>query len=33
MIALWDLHAVVPALVIGLAGFLVGNKVGENRVV
>lgn len=32
-IALWDLHAVVPALVIGLAGFLVGNKVGENRAI
>ncbi|SPX86944.1 sodium/pantothenate symporter [Moraxella ovis] len=28
-IALWDLHAVVPALVIGLVAFLVGNKVGE----
>ena len=28
-ISLWDLHAVVPALVIGLVGFLVGNKVGE----
>jgi len=27
-IALWDLHAVVPALVIGLVAFLVGNKVG-----
>lgn len=28
-IALWDLHPVVPALVIGLVAFLVGNKVGE----
>ena len=28
-IALWDLHAVVPALAIGLMAFLVGNKVGE----
>ena len=28
-IAFWDLHAVVPALVIGLVAFLVGNKVGE----
>lgn len=28
-IALWDLHAVVPALVIGLVAFLVGNQVGE----
>ncbi|ANB90735.1 sodium/panthothenate symporter [Moraxella ovis] len=28
-IALWDLHAVVPTLVIGLVAFLVGNKVGE----
>ena len=30
-IALWDLHAVVPALVIGLLAFLVGNKVGETK--
>ena len=29
-IALWDLHAVVPALVIGLIAFLVGNKMGQN---
>lgn len=28
-IALWDLHPVVPALVMGLVAFLVGNKVGE----
>ncbi|OOR92188.1 sodium/pantothenate symporter [Moraxella bovis] len=28
-IALWDLHAVVPALVIGLVAFLAGNKLGE----
>ncbi|UYZ71909.1 sodium/pantothenate symporter [Moraxella bovis] len=28
-IALWDLHPVVPALVIGLVAFLVGNKVEE----
>lgn len=27
-IALWDLHPVVPALVMGLVAFLVGNKVG-----
>lgn len=30
-ISLWDLHAVVPALVVGLVAFLVGNKAGENR--
>ncbi|OBX49189.1 sodium/pantothenate symporter [Moraxella nonliquefaciens] len=29
-IALWDLHAVMPALVIGLIAFLVGNKMGQN---
>lgn len=29
MVALWDLHAVVPALVIGLVAFLARNKVGE----
>lgn len=29
-IALWDLHAVVLALVIGLIAFLVGNKMGQN---
>lgn len=29
-ITLWDLHAVVPALVIGLIAFLVGNKMGQN---
>lgn len=28
-ISLWDLHAVVPALVIGLVGFLVGNVAGK----
>lgn len=30
-IALWDLHAVVPALVIGLIAFLVGNKMGQYK--
>ncbi|MFA9486794.1 MULTISPECIES: sodium/pantothenate symporter [unclassified Moraxella] len=28
-ISFWDLHAVVPALIIGLVAFLVGNKLGE----
>ena len=28
-ISLWDLHAVVPALVIGLVGFLIGNMAGK----
>ncbi|WFF38761.1 sodium/pantothenate symporter [Moraxella nasibovis] len=32
-ITLWDLHAVVPALVIGLVAFLVGNKIGERRTI
>ncbi len=30
-IAFWDLHAVVPALLIGLVAFLVGNQVGEKN--
>ncbi|OPH33427.1 sodium/panthothenate symporter [Moraxella lacunata] len=30
-IALWDLHAVVPALAIGLVAFLVGNKGGGDK--
>ncbi|WP_432481253.1 sodium/pantothenate symporter [Moraxella sp. ZY200743] len=28
-ISFWDLHAVVPTLIIGLVAFLVGNKLGE----
>lgn len=30
-IALFDLHAVVPALVVGLVAFFVGNQLGKNR--